>query len=302
MRRVRATVEALGPVGLTALLVAESGSGKEMVARALHGASGAPGAFIAVNCAAVPENLFESQFFGHKVGAFTGAVAHSGFFREANEGTLFLDEIGDLPLALQPKLLRAIQERAVTPLGAARPISVQVRIIAATNRDLTQAVARGAFRGDLLARLFEAHVTLPPLRERREDVLPLFLLGFGRKVAMTHALAHALLLHQWPFNVRELFATARQLSLGWTPGKPLDVQAFEERLSAMATPGARREDVVAPIAVRSEPRSLDREELTRHLTDYRGNVAEVARATGRSRRQVYRWIEKFEIEVDKFRG
>jgi transcriptional regulator with PAS, ATPase and Fis domain len=161
MRRVRTLVARLGPKSLTVLLSAESGCGKELVACGLHAASGRRGAFVPVNCAAIPENLFESQLFGHVAGAFTGAVAQAGFFRAADGGTLFLDEIGELPLALQPKLLRAVQERAVAPLGTTRPVACEVRIVAATNRDLRVEVERGRFRGDLLARLFEADVILP---------------------------------------------------------------------------------------------------------------------------------------------
>jgi transcriptional regulator with PAS, ATPase and Fis domain len=298
IRRARAHVQKLGPTLCTVLLIAETGCGKEVVARALHEASGLGGQFVAVNCAALPESLFESQLFGHKAGAFTGAAAHEGFFRAARGGTLFLDEIGELALVLQPKLLRAIQERAVVPLGATSPVPCPVRLVAATNRDLAREVERGGFRADLLARLFEAQILLPPLRDRREDVLPIFAGAFGRRLPpMTHALAHALLLHEWPFNVRELRAVAADIAISSTGESPLVVDAFRRRLETMSSrppPAPRR-----AASLTAEP--VGANELAKLLMDKSGSVADVARTVGRSRRQVYRWIAKHGLRVDEFR-
>lgn len=299
---VREAIAKLGTSRSTVLLTAETGCGKELAARALHLASQVRGEFVAVNCAAVPDNLFEAQFFGYRTGAFTGAVAHEGFFRAAHGGTLFLDEVGELPLAQQPKLLRAIQDRAVVPLGSTRPIACDVRIIAATNRNLARDVEEGRFRADLLARLFDTQIALPPVRERRDDILQLFAQAFGAPPPpMTHALAEALLLHDWRFNVRELLATARQMAVEIPPNGVLDLPAFQRRLNAASGPNAVhlvREPRRKP---RSDVAQLDVLELSRVLARNRGSIARVAREVGRSRRQVYRWIEKHGIDVNLFR-
>ncbi len=296
IRRVRAGIRACGPTSLTVLLMAETGCGKELVARALHDVSGVRGDFVAVNCAAVPENLFESQFFGHKTGAFTGAAAsHLGFFRAASEGTLFLDEVGELPFPLQSKLLRAIQERAVVPLGSTSPIPCPVRIVAATNRNLNEAVKAGTFRGDLLARLFEVEIPLPPLRERKEDILGLFLLAAGSALPLRHSLVEALLLHDWPYNVREVFAAARGLALAHHRGVQLDSGEFKRKIDAYraTSSGAAASRTSRPPAAQA----IDPETLSRLLAEKGGSVAEVAREVGRSPRQVYRWIAKYGLPL-----
>jgi transcriptional regulator with PAS, ATPase and Fis domain len=305
MQRVRALVRRLGPSPVTVLLEGESGCGKEVVANALHRASGARGELVAVNCAAVPESLFESQFFGHKAGAFTGASASAGFFRTAIHGTLFLDEVGELPLALQPKLLRAIQERAVVPLGETRAVPCPVRIVAATNRDLGRAVEAGTFRGDLLARLFEAKVSLSPLRERREDILTIFALPFDGLPAMSHALAEALLIHPWPFNVREVLAVAREMRAS-AGDEPLGIEVFRARFDARSGASAPVASAGAAAAAgarrtRSAAAPPDAAGLAALLERNGGNVANVARELGRSRRQVYRWLAKYQLAIDAFR-
>jgi transcriptional regulator with PAS, ATPase and Fis domain len=304
MQRVRTFVKKVGPSHVTVLLTADTGCGKEVIANAIHRASGVRGEFVPVNCAAIPESLFESQFFGHRAGAFTGASASPGFFRAAVNGTLFLDEVGELPLSQQPKLLRAIQERAVVPLGETRAIPCPVRIVAATNRDLRRAVDSGAFREDLLSRLFETKLTVAPLRMRREDILSLFSLSFEDPPLMTHALAEALLLHSWPFNVREVLAVGRELVAGHDPSQPLGVETFrariegskpaDEKTCAPAAPSARTRTI--PPAPRPNASSL-----AAMLEARGGNIAEVARELGRSRRQVYRWIAKYRLGVDSYR-
>jgi DNA-binding NtrC family response regulator len=211
MRRVQKTIGLAADSDATVLILGETGTGKELVARALHQhGSRKTKPFVAVNCAAIPADLLESELFGHVKGSFTGAAADRvGAFREADGGTLFLDEIGDMPAMMQGKILRAIEERIVTPVGG-RACRFDARLIAATHRDLPNLVANGAFREDLYYRLDVVPILLPPLRERREDVLPLaqdFLRHEARQSAPKRlsALASALLLeHCWPGNVREL--------------------------------------------------------------------------------------------------
>ncbi|MDD9854253.1 MAG: sigma-54 dependent transcriptional regulator [Deltaproteobacteria bacterium] len=214
MLEVFKTVGRVSRSDVPVLIFGESGTGKELIARAIHFASTrAEAPFVAVNAAAIPRELLESELFGHERGAFTGAVeARPGRFREASGGTLFLDEIGDMPIELQAKLLRVLQSGELTPVGGRRPESVDVRILAATHRDLDQAVAAGGFRQDLLYRLNVVPITVPPLRERREDVEPLalhFLARYDRELTGgAHALSERALArlaaHNWPGNVREL--------------------------------------------------------------------------------------------------
>jgi len=213
MQKVFELITKIHSAKTSVLITGESGTGKELVARALHSeGSRAKLPFLAVNCGAIPEELMESELFGHKRGAFTGAVAGTlGMFQEANGGTLFLDEIGELSLGLQVKLLRVLQERKVKPVGAADEVEVDVRVIAATNRDLETEVARGAFRADLYYRLNVIELRLPPLRHRREDI-PLLAEHFLRRFAAEHHRAAKLSLeamrqiesYEYPGNVREL--------------------------------------------------------------------------------------------------
>ena len=202
MRTVRAAIARVAPTTATALVLAETGCGKELAARAIHDRSRAAGPFVAVNCAAIPDSLAESQLFGQLAGAFTGAVARPGLVRAADGGTLFLDEIGELSPAIQPKLLRFLQDRAVLPVGATASVACDVRVVAATNRDLRADVDRGSFRADLYARLAELPLRIPPLRERREDILALLRHALGASPPrLTPALAEAIVLHRFPFNV-----------------------------------------------------------------------------------------------------
>ncbi|HXZ85384.1 MAG TPA: sigma-54 dependent transcriptional regulator, partial [Myxococcota bacterium] len=214
MREVFELVERAAEYKTTVLVTGESGAGKEVVARAVHGLSDrARAPYVAVNCGAIPEALIESELFGHARGAFTGADQDSpGMFREADAGTLFLDEIGELPAPIQVKLLRVLQEEEVRPVGAAKTFPVDVRIIAATSRDLEQMVEQGRFRADLFYRLDVFRIHVPPLRERPEDVPVLadqLLAAHARRIGKTvdpleRELLEALAAHPWPGNVREL--------------------------------------------------------------------------------------------------
>jgi DNA-binding NtrC family response regulator len=214
MRAVTDTASRVAPGDTTVLLEGESGTGKELLAKAIHVNSGrSRGPFVTVNCAAIPENLLESELFGHRRGAFTGAVAdRQGKFETANRGTIFLDEVGELPLLLQVKILRVIQEREVDKVGETRPIKVDVRVIAATNRDLEKMIADGGFREDLYYRLAVVSIRVPPLRERSDDI-PLLVDHFlakhaerlGRaRPAVDKAVYSAFNLYAWPGNIREL--------------------------------------------------------------------------------------------------
>jgi transcriptional regulator with GAF, ATPase, and Fis domain len=207
-------VEHVAPTDVTVLIQGETGTGKELIAHAIHTTSPRCGhAFVTMNCAAIPLDLLESELFGHEKGAFTGAIAHkNGRFELADKGTLFLDEVGDIPLALQPKLLRVLQEQEFERLGSTRTHKVDVRVVAATHRDLTEMVARGEFRSDLYYRLNVFPLLLPPLRNRREDIEPLvrhFVELSGRKIGkridvIPETTMLALVEYHWPGNIREL--------------------------------------------------------------------------------------------------
>jgi DNA-binding NtrC family response regulator len=221
MHRVYRTLEKVARAETTCLVTGESGTGKELAAAVIHQSSSRNDKrFVAVNCGAIPENLLESEFFGHKKGAFTGAVSdHKGRFEMAHKGTLFLDEIGEMQLSLQVKLLRALQDREVTPVGSSQPRAVDVRVVAATNRDLVAEMGEGNFREDLYYRLAVIPVRLPALRERREDI-PLLVRFLVERInqrsiikvsGITRRALDALVGWDWPGNVRELSAALERM-------------------------------------------------------------------------------------------
>jgi two-component system NtrC family response regulator len=268
MQEVLSLVRRVAPSDATVLVRGESGTGKELVARAIHAASGrAGGPFVAVNCAALPETLLESELFGHEKGAFTGAqAARQGRFEAAQGGTIFLDEIGDLPPHVQVKLLRVLQERRIERLGANRSVAVDVRLVAATHRDLEAMVREGTFRDDLYYRINVVTITLPPLRDRREDIpllLERFLERFARANArtirgLTREARDTLLRYDYPGNVRELeniveraVVLARDDVIGLAD-LPLGVKETEKDLA-----GAR----TLPAAVEGLERQMIREAL-----------------------------------------
>ena len=279
------------------VLLGETGTGKGAAACAVHATSGRRGSFVQVNAAAVPESVAESAFFGHRAGAFTGARADApGYFRAADGGTLFIDEIGDLPAALQPKLLHAIEEGAVTPLGATTPIRTDVRIVTATNVDLVQAVRTGRFRADLYARIAGTTVALPPLRHRREDILPLLAEHLAGLAPLSVDLAERLVLHDWRFNVRELLRVAEDLAVARPVEGRLPVEAVEDRLSQFAD---REEGGEEPSPAPAG--SPSRQALEALLEAHHGVVSNIARATGRSTKQVYRWLARHGLDPEAYR-
>lgn len=300
VRALRASLSRAAPADVSVVLLGASGTGKGVAARALHAASGRRGPLVQVNCAAIPAQLAESQLFGHLAGAFTGARADAtGVFREADGGTLFLDEIGDLPAALQPKLLHAVEEGEIVPVGATRPVAVDVRIVAATSVDLEEAVRDGRFRGDLYARLAEIVVRLPPLADRREDVLDLLVGALGEDAPpLTADLADALVRHDWPFNVRELLKVAAELRVRGAGRSTLDVDLVEGRLVSFGAAPSPGDTQPRPASPGGPP---TRDDLIALLAAHRGAVAPLARAVGRSRKQVYRWLETHDLDPADWR-
>jgi len=305
------------------LIGGESGTGKDLAAQAIHRLSGRRGALVVVNCATVPVSLAESTFFGHVEGAFTGAKRSLGRLREADGGTLFLDELGELPRELQPKLLRVLEDGLVTPIGASQPVAVKLRVISATNRNVRHAAPRGEFRHDLLARLSTLRLELPPLRSRREDILPLFQRFLGMpELEVPARLAEALLIYRWPLNIRELMGFAEFAKTFVLPGPRLDVPRLLESLSsgtvmdahstepdAQVEPASQialsREAVAgtgnAAPSTSDEKPPIDREVLLRLMNENDGVIARVAERLKRSRRQVSRWLAAFGIDPSAFR-
>jgi transcriptional regulator with GAF, ATPase, and Fis domain len=284
---------------LSLLLFGETGTGKEVIAQAVHHLSGRNGGFVAVNCGAFPPNLVESSLFGHARGAFTGAVRDEpGFFRAADGGTLLLDEVGDLPLVAQAPLLRVLQEQEVLPVGTTRPVRVDVRVIAATHHSLDALTKDHRFRGDLLARLDGYRFSLPRLRDRREDLGLLIgaLLGkAGADLAIAPDAGTALTVHRWPFNVRELVQVLnRALVLAERR------MITRESLATALSPDALAAEEMDEANV--SPAELDQKrELVESLEQHGGNVARAARAMGTSRMQVHRWLKRFGIDLAPFR-
>jgi sigma-54 dependent transcriptional regulator, acetoin dehydrogenase operon transcriptional activator AcoR len=288
-------VAAIAPARVPVLLVGESGTGKEVLARHLHALSGRRGALVPVNTGAISPNLVEAELFGHKKGAFSGATQDRvGWVRASDGGTLFLDEIGDLPLSAQAALLRVLQEAEVVPVGGHRPESLDLRVVAATHRDLKSMVREGRFRHDLLARLEGVTLELPPLRDRSEDI-PLLLMLLLRKLAperpdvkLTPAAARALLSHDWPLNIRELEqALAGALALSGSGA--IDVPHLPE---AVVDTGERE-----PSRPLTPEEGKHRDELVALLREHDGNLSAVARVLGKGRTQIGRWVSRYGIDI-----
>jgi transcriptional regulator with AAA-type ATPase domain len=301
---------------LPIVLEGETGTGKEVVTAALHRWSGRAGQLVAVNCAALPETLAEGELFGYRRGAFTGADrASPGFFRAAEGGTLLLDEVSDLPLSIQAKLLRVLEAREVQPLGESRPVAIDVRVVVAGQQRLHDSVRAGRFRADLLARLDGLTVRLPPLRQRCEDVIPLFShllesIGRGGAPAFESDVAERLCLHDWPFNVRELVLLVRRLLALHGTEVTLRAHHLPERFgdapsadaSAGSSPGggAGAPDRTSVAGVAVEPVQLPA--LLSALRSSAGNVARAAAMLGISRQRAYRLMEGHAVDLEALRG
>ncbi|WP_302139688.1 sigma-54-dependent transcriptional regulator [Halomonas alkalicola] len=300
IQRLASMVQRISQVEADVLLFGETGAGKDLVARAIHERSRrAPRPFVAINCGAVPESTIESELFGHEKGAFTGAVERRvGKFEHADGGTVFLDEIESMPLSLQVKLLRVLQERSVERLGSNVPVPLDIRVIAATKVDLKAAAEAGAFREDLYYRLNVVTLPIPPLRERREDI-PLLFQHFAVVAANRSGLEappldaagiSALLAHDWPGNVRELRNLAeRYVLLG---------AAFDYRLQALLE-GAESEAGELPLPQQVE--LFEKSLIDQALARQRGRVTEVAEQLGLPRKTLYDKLRKYGLKAEDYR-
>jgi transcriptional regulator with PAS, ATPase and Fis domain len=275
----------LAPSRVSLVIAGATGTGKEVAARAVHALSNRRGAFVAINCAALPEGLVESQLFGHKKGAFSGATAdHQGLIRAADGGTLLLDEIGDMPLPAQAALLRVLQEREVVAIGDTKPTAVDVRVIAASHRDLDERIRAGALRADLYARLAGHAIELPPLAARREDIGTAIATSLRRHGApdakLDIAAAAALVDAPWPGNLRELD------------------KAIEAALALAGDAPISLDHVPAGDAGDDQLRA----QLAALLVEHRGNITQIARAMGKARMQIQRWLHRFGLDAERYRG
>jgi DNA-binding NtrC family response regulator len=326
MQRVVKTIARLGPYKATVLVHGESGTGKELVARALHTLGPVPkGPFVTFNCSNLLESLAESQLFGHVRGAFTDAREEAlGYFRSANGGTLFLDEIGELPLRLQPKLLRAVESHEVQPVGSAQSHKVDIRLIAATNRDLRAMVKAGSFRDDLYYRLSATAITLPPLRERGDalDALAAHFIAhynrlFGKQVRhISQRALDALHQHDWPGNIRE-FSHALQSAVMLTDSDRIDIQALPEMImrdgNELKVAEAPTAEMVRGTGEAQAPASggerrnggpllLDeviKRTLIRSLEETEGNRRRAADLLGISRSTLYRMLARYSLAEEE---
>jgi two-component system response regulator GlrR len=302
MEALLAEMQLVAPTEASVLTQGESGTGKEILARAIHQASARREApFVAINCAAIPEQLLESELFGHAKGAFTGAVtAYKGLFQSASGGTVFLDEIGDMPLSLQAKLLRVLEEKQVRPLGSSQTLAVDVRIISATHRVLDQAIAEGTFREDLYYRLNVVGCRIPPLRQRREDIPPLahhFLRilceKHGRAVNdFTPDAMEMLTACDWPGNVRQLMNVVEQCcALSTAPLIP-----------ARLVSRALQEAPMDNLSYADAKQRFERDYLIQLLKITGGQVSDAARLAGRNRTEFYRLLQRHHLSPAMFKG
>jgi DNA-binding NtrC family response regulator len=291
-------VEKVAATNTNILIQGESGTGKELIARAIHHNSPrAERPFVAVNCGAIPETLLESELFGHTKGAFTGAVTNKlGLFRSAEGGTVFLDEVGEISAAMQVRLLRALQEHEVVPLGSSTPVSFDARIICATNRDIEKEVSEGRFREDLFYRLNVIEIYLPPLRERREDI-PLLARSFitrtaheqhGAEKAVSPAAMSALINYSWPGNVRELQnAIERAFTLS---NEEIDLDSLPPRVRDAAGPAPMRD----PDGLRPTLEEMERRHILETLTAVNQDKARAANILGIDLSTLYRKLKRYD--------
>jgi len=287
------------------VLLGETGSGKEVLARGIHAGSGRKGAFVPVNCGAIPANLVESQLFGHLKGSFSGALRDEpGLVLSSDKGTLLLDEIGDLPASSQAALLRVLQEHEVTPVGSTRPVPVDLRVVSATHRPIATLAGSEAFRADLYARLAGYVHELPPLRERKPDlgmivaeIMPRIANVKAEKLRFDVELSRALMAYDWPLNVRELAQALATIAVFATDGRMRISRAPEAIRNAQLEPPKRAS---VPSSAREGDEGL-RQALLHSLERHGGNVSQVARDMGRTRMQIHRWMRRFGVDPASYR-
>jgi two-component system response regulator GlrR len=301
MQRVLEKVSVIAGSDSTVYIHGESGTGKELIARAIHLASERKDSpFVAINCAALPETLLESELFGYEKGAFTGAMRNThGLFTQAHEGTIFLDEIGNMPLSIQAKMLRVLQERQFYPVGSKTPVQVNVRVIAATNKDLEVEVKNGEFREDLFYRIHVIPIDLPPLREKKEDIPPLvdyFVKKFNKKMkkkvkGLTPQAVQKLMIHDWPGNVRELENTI-EFAMAMTRHDVIGEELI------LQTKGLFPE----PIKFLKEAKdSFEKNYLVNVLSLAKGNVSKASEIAGKYRADFYALLKKHDLKPESFK-
>jgi DNA-binding NtrC family response regulator len=302
-RALRRSVKTVAETGSPVLLLGPTGAGKEVTAHAIHEASQRQGPFVPVNCAAIPSEIAEAEFFGFVKGAFTGADGdRAGFFEQADGGTLFLDEVGDLPAPLQAKLLRVLEDSTVRRIGSSESRKVDLRIVAATHIDLEAS----AFRRDLLARLGDWVLRIPSLAERKADVLSLWEHFFGAEdsgLVTTAEFKEALLLYDWPMNVRELRKLARRVAELAPPGEPVDVHLLprairQPLMTRMAGQAEAEEPLYEEVDDSNTP---GRDVIIEALQATRGNVKQAAIDNQWHRTQLYRWLKRLRIDPSVYR-
>jgi DNA-binding NtrC family response regulator len=311
MRKVFQTIDMLCSSNATVLIFGESGTGKELLARAIHiHSKRREGAFVALNCGAIPETLVESELFGYEAGAFTGAEKRKrGLVERAHGGTLFLDEISEIPMNTQVKLLRFLQEKELTPVGSTEPVSVNLRIIAATNRDLEERVEEGKFRQDLFWRLKVVPIHLPPLRERREDV-PLLVSHFlerfqaaedCRVEGFTLDAMIVLCNYPWPGNVRELENIVERMMVLCSDRSTIDVEDLPATIREQAGPGERIPMNNGIVPFQEASSAFEREYLKNLFKLTKGNISQAARLSGISRSHLHQKIKQLGIDPSRYR-
>jgi two-component system nitrogen regulation response regulator NtrX len=309
LERVFDAIRRAAPTNATVLIIGESGVGKELVARAIHrNSQRARERFVQVNCAAIPEELIESELFGHEKGSFTGATEKQiGKFEQADRGTIFLDEVGDMSPKTQAKVLRVLQEGEVERLGSSRTLKVDVRVIAATNKDLEAEIERGTFREDLYFRLSVIPIRVPPLRERRDDI-PLLVKHFAetfsrennfRPRRFTQAAIDLMQQHRWKGNVRELRNIVERLVI-MAPGDQIDVADMREVLRVEPAPaeGTPREPARRPATLKEFKESVEREFLVQKLRENAWNISRTAEVIGTPRSNLYKKLEQYGISQE----
>ena len=300
MKNIIETIEQVAPTRTTVLITGESGTGKELVAQAIHQCSGRTGKFVPVHCSALPDNLIESELFGHERGAFTGAVEmRKGRFELAEGGTIFLDEIGEIPLHIQVKLLRVLENRSFERIGGSDTIITDARVVAATNRDLKKMVEEGTFREDLFYRLDVVSLEIPPLRERKEDIpllvkhyLDVFNKENGKDIGITETAMASLCAYAWPGNIRELRNCVERMVV-LCRGKMIDLENVPVDVREGVTPGIAKTVLAQPSC---DLECNEKMLIERALNECRGNRTKAAEKLGISRRTLHRKLHTYNLE------